>query len=675
MSEDAVPQPADVGEAMLRVMEVVDSTSELRPVLYRLVEVTLEVTGAERSAILLVEDGRLEPTAVAARRPNEELFRRFRTMEPISMERVADRRRVVEGDDVVTVPDAARSSLVPDEWVEALGTRSAAIVPLVIDDEPRGVIAVDYQEPHAFGPDELNLLRAVAHAARIALGRADLHAEEARRRLIGRKLLDAMTAVSSRDELRDVFGALASSVASLFSASRCTIRTADGTSEVVRGDAGDGAEETVFPLWAGETLHGHLVLRADASALGPEDLALLEAFARQAGLACERARLTESLRGRSATMEAIGRLPGLLAELDSLDADGLGRLNEFACRPAGVLCMEVALDDGALARALGCRTLGSEERNLSARLASERPGALEEVGDDRYAVGVASEEGFHGLLWARVLEPPLVEGEAELLGSVARGLAGVVERARLARDLHEAIAEAERAEELGGLHRELDRTLDRTLHGLARGFADVLTRRRHAPEMATELRRMQGLVTSALTEAHRVAASEAVLDVRDDGLEVGLRSLCRAFSEESGISTTLRVEGDAGELARPTEEALYAIAFEALQVLERSGRATGVVVTLSPGDPVVLAVRDDGAGLAQRDEDAAPGVHYALGAIRERAELAGGSMSLEPAHPRGMRLEARLPARTFPGAEIRQVVDPDGRETSASRPARRGEDA
>lgn len=57
------------------------------------------------------------------------------------------------------------------------GTRApsaSAVLPMVLDDQPLGVVVLDFREPHDFQPDEQRFLRALAAQCSIALGRVTL---------------------------------------------------------------------------------------------------------------------------------------------------------------------------------------------------------------------------------------------------------------------------------------------------------------------------------------------------------------------------------------------------------------------------------------------------------------------------------------------------------------------
>jgi signal transduction histidine kinase len=92
--------------------------------------------------------------------------------------------------------------------------------------------------------------------------------------------------------------------------------------------------------------------------------------------------------------------------------------------------------------------------------------------------------------------------------------------------------------------------------------------------------------------------------------------------------------------------------------VERHARASRVEVTLAAeGDEVVLAVRDDGAGLPHADPDAwARAGHYGLLGMRERAAELGGRLDLGGATGAGATVALRIPSPRRPARRPRALM-------------------
>lgn len=633
-------------EGALRVLEAINSTLELRQVLSRLVDVTVEVTGAERSMILLFEGSKLVPAALAAVRPNVEFFRRFYRMPPIDLDEVPDRRAALE-DPVpgpVVIEDIRTSSLVPPAWAESFGPRSVALMLLTTGEDPLGLLVVDHPFHHEFTAPELKLVQTIAHAARVAIGNAALQDRLARKTEVQREVFGGLAQLASAVELNDVLASIAGCVSTLFERRSCSISFVEGGEQVTSG-TGEMGESTVIPLRMGGALLGYLTLRGGPPPT-PEELEALEAFAHQAAFAIDRDRLAAELRERERRVEASSRLSDVLVGPGDLNVV-LDRLNDDVCRDAGFTCQDVAFRRRQIAELLGCRPLAPAELALAASLVAETTPGVEQVDPDGlHAAPVTVGRQVVGVLFVRPangLNGPLTDPQKELVRALAARIGDVVHKARLQAALRRAEARVELAAMRRRIADRVDVTVGQTLRALWEDLSAALARHRDAPGVVRDLAGMRSLVSFGLMEAHATAESIAVLGVRRDGLYQALGGLLRSFEDASGVSTTLRVTGAPFQLPVESEERLYAIAFDALWAVERSGRATTVVLTLAYGDDVTITLRDDGCNLAQRGlEEPGPGVHYGLGTIRDRVEALGGRVSIQSAEPRGVRLEVHL---------------------------------
>jgi len=104
---------------------------------------------------------------------------------------------------------------------------------------------------------------------------------------------------------------------------------------------------------------------------------------------------------------------------------------------------------------------------------------------------------------------------------------------------------------------------------------------------------------------------------------------------------------EVGELHPVASRELEWILREALGNVERHARASKVTVRLRRlGGRAVLTVADDGAGFEVPDtlEELARGHHFGVTGMRERAQLAGGDLSVESAPGEGCVLSVWMPA-------------------------------
>ena len=90
---------------------------------------------------------------------------------------------------------------------------------------------------------------------------------------------------------------------------------------------------------------------------------------------------------------------------------------------------------------------------------------------------------------------------------------------------------------------------------------------------------------------------------------------------------------------------LYRIAEEAIRNARQHAKASVVTLhaTEAADRAIALRVRDDGVGLTQEKQADSPPGHLGLTAMRERAELAGGTFAITSRPGAGTTVEVRLP--------------------------------
>ncbi|GAA4698511.1 GAF domain-containing sensor histidine kinase [Streptomyces youssoufiensis] len=198
------------------------------------------------------------------------------------------------------------------------------------------------------------------------------------------------------------------------------------------------------------------------------------------------------------------------------------------------------------------------------------------------------------------------------------------ERARLAHELHDAVAQklfslrltAQAATAL--VHRDPDR---------ARSELQQVTAL--AAEAADELR-------AAVVELRPAALDE-------DGLVATLRTQTQVLDRAQSTRVTFSAHG-VRALPSAQEEALLRVAQEALHNALRHAGASRVEVTLARhgASGALLSVRDDGRGfdpLAVRRA----GRHLGLVSMRDRAAAVGGALTVESAPGEGTLIEMEVP--------------------------------
>ncbi|MFL5998528.1 MAG: sensor histidine kinase [Streptomyces sp.] len=240
-------------------------------------------------------------------------------------------------------------------------------------------------------------------------------------------------------------------------------------------------------------------------------------------------------------------------------------------------------------------------------------------------------------LWATVLlyhtQQRLTRELASTRGELARQQreAGrLAERARIARDLHDTLAQ-----ELSGsrmLLQAADRDWDRR------------------PDAA---RRQVRAVTEALGE--HLAQTRGIIDdltpplLARDGLEAALRDLCaRTGSVAGSPGITFRTEREPCSLRTDQAVALLRVAQGVLANACEHARARHVRVTLTYGDAgsAAIEVLDDGVGLDPTAlQPPGTGRGFGLAAARDRLGVLGGTLTIDSTPGQGTRVLAALQAK------------------------------
>lgn len=224
---------------------------------------------------------------------------------------------------------------------------------------------------------------------------------------------------------------------------------------------------------------------------------------------------------------------------------------------------------------------------------------------------------------------PRADGAPSALSSVpsAAGNPAEVleqEQRRLARDIHDGPAQA--LTNLA-LHGEV---IERLI-GVddVRAVAEVRALRQTAMAAADELRQMiYQLVPPGLVQRDLVTALAEYVD--------NLR-------ERHAL--TVRVEAPGGlALAKATEVTVFRVIQAALQnVLRHSGVQEAWVAIRLEGDDLLAEIRDLGRGLDPGDSALLDGRRLGLIGMRERADLAGGSLTIDSRPGAGTRVLLRVP--------------------------------
>ncbi|HEU5300082.1 MAG TPA: GAF domain-containing sensor histidine kinase [bacterium] len=233
----------------------------------------------------------------------------------------------------------------------------------------------------------------------------------------------------------------------------------------------------------------------------------------------------------------------------------------------------------------------------------------------------------------------LTDEELHLLSTIAYQVGIAIERARLA----DESTQLARTEERARLAREIHDTLAQGLTAIALHVESALHHLTGDPARARQrLERALQTARESLEEARH-----SVLDLRGGPpagkpLPAALRALARAFISETGIR--VQVASDLPHaLPLRVEAELFRIAQEALANVQRHASATEAAISLRlRGGRVRLAIGDNGRGF---DPRAVPADRQGLVGMRERAELLGGTLRVTSRRrtPSGTTVTAVIP--------------------------------
>lgn len=179
------------------------------------------------------------------------------------------------------------------------------------------------------------------------------------------------------------------------------------------------------------------------------------------------------------------------------------------------------------------------------------------------------------------------------------------------------------------LARELHDVLAHTLSGVAVELGGARAMLRLDPERADGLL-SQSLraIRAGLSETRRALQALRAQPLEDLGLALAVRSLAESYAGRHDLELDLRIDPDLGEYPAEVQQGVYRIAQEALANLADHAQARRAQVVLRREDGQLrLLIADDGCGfdLGQPGD----GQRYGLRGMRERAELIGGTLSVE----------------------------------------------
>ncbi|MGE3811091.1 MAG: sensor histidine kinase [Candidatus Nanopelagicales bacterium] len=219
---------------------------------------------------------------------------------------------------------------------------------------------------------------------------------------------------------------------------------------------------------------------------------------------------------------------------------------------------------------------------------------------------------------ALVLELQATRSE---LAAAEREAGAVAERERIARDIHDT---------------------------LAQGFTSIVMLAQagqaaagaRPDEALRRLREIEAQARDGLAEARALVGAMTPPALEGGGLAQAVQRLVERFSAETGTPASFRLEGDPAPLAASSDVAALRATQEALANARRHAGARRVDVVLAyDEDGATVSVTDDGQGF----DPAAPRHGYGLDGLAGRVQAVGGLVSVESAPGEGTRVRVRVP--------------------------------
>ena len=207
-------------------------------------------------------------------------------------------------------------------------------------------------------------------------------------------------------------------------------------------------------------------------------------------------------------------------------------------------------------------------------------------------------------------------GEVTRYWNAAREAAVLDERQRIARDLHD------------GLAQELAFIVRRAHRAVEKGF------------LAADARQIANAAERAVDESRRVIAT--LTRPLDEPLDVVLSEAVKGVADRVGATVALSLDPDV-HVAPDVREALVRIAREAVTNAVRHGDARLVRVELENGDGLRLRIVDDGRGFDGNSTRRRRSGGFGFTSMADRTRAIGATLSVTSRRGTGTAVEVELP--------------------------------
>ena len=227
------------------------------------------------------------------------------------------------------------------------------------------------------------------------------------------------------------------------------------------------------------------------------------------------------------------------------------------------------------------------------------------------------------------LEPDIVHLDTALLFAAFRDAATVEERRRLAREMHDGVAQ-----EMASLGYLVDDIMAQSVS------------ESDSPELTLRLQVLRERLSSVVGEVRASVRTLRTSVGENESLGTAIGSLARHLTATSAVPIQVTLDESTQRLRPEVEAELLRIAQEAMNNAVRHSEATLIEVqcTVSPPHAEII-VSDDGRGILGRREDS-----HGLEIMAERARLVEADFTVRRREPRGTVISVVVDgARNHPG--------------------------
>jgi GAF domain-containing protein len=619
------------------------------------------------------------------------------------------------------------------------GLKAVLATPLRYGDRVTGLLALAFVERREFSDEECGLVQAFADQAAVALENARLYEEAERRRQQAEALARAARALTGVRDVATVGAQIVESVLDIFPDCFAAVRELDADGTLVVAAASPGAKELFPPVvlsptlglagqavregrlrWSVDVLNDPAVqvpenrrqswaragmvtalaapLRGRGRTIGvlslgfrekhevmEDERALVEAFADQAAIALDNARLYEETDRRRREAEVLAGIAQTMNASLEMDA-----ILQRVVEGARVLCQSdiarIALKDpesGAtvfrywvntrFTRYHEARLFPGTESLGGLVLMTRQPHRTDNwMSDPRFNKSTAEVVRAEGIVTQMIV--PIrsgadVEGLLYVDNRSARPFTDLDEAALVHLAEHAAIAlrnaqlfaavqatgkrlqalssrllevqEAERRHIARELHDEVGQALTAVKINL-----QMLRRQSPAGPVAGRLDDSLGMVDRVLQGVRRMSLDLRPSLLDDLGLAAAVRWYVGAQAERAGLTAEVEASALPAQLPPALATTCFRIVQEAVTNVVRHAKARRLTVTLEAAEETLsVVITDDGAGfdVGHARRRALAGGSLGLLGLEERAELAGGRATIDSFPGRGTAVRVTLP--------------------------------